>query len=480
MKSLWNEDYNFKKRNSLPGDIEADVVIIGAGITGLLIGYMLKKEGIEPIIIEPDRIAGGNTKNTTAKITSQHGLIYDTLIKEFGEDGAREYAKANELAIKKFKEIIEDEKIDCDFEEKAAYIYSRDREDEIKNEFDAAIKLGIDAELVNETKLPFDIKLGLKFNNQAQFNPIKFLNEIAKDLTIYEDTRALDLKDKTIITNRGEIKANKIVVATHFPIFNTPGYYFMRMYQDRSYVIALENAQDVDGMYIDIDKNTGNSFRNYKNLLLLGGISQRTGENEEGGCYEVLRKRAKELYPNAKEKYHWSAQDCISLDNLPYIGEYSLKTDNLYVATGFKKWGMTTSMVAAMIISDKILGRKNDFSNIFSPDRFDMSESVDSLLKNTKETVKNFIAQIVDIPDSKVEHIKNGHGGLVEYNGEKLGVYKDENGEKYIVKTKCTHLGCQLHWNADELTWDCPCHGSRFDYKGYIIDSPTTKELKDE
>ncbi len=280
MKSLWNEDYNLKKRNSLPGDIEADVVIIGAGITGLLIGYMLKKEGIEPIIIEADRIAGGNTKNTTAKITSQHGLIYDTLIKEFGEDGAREYAKANELAIKKFKEIIEDEKIDCDFEEKAAYIYSRDREDEIKNEFDAAIKLGIDAELVNETKLPFDIKLGLKFNNQAQFHPIKFLNKIAEDLTIYEDTRALDLKDKTIITNRGEIKANKIVVATHFPIFNTPGYYFMRMYQDRSYVIALENAEDVDGMYIDIDKSTGNSFRNYKNLLLLGGISQRTGENE--------------------------------------------------------------------------------------------------------------------------------------------------------------------------------------------------------
>ncbi|CUP74901.1 iron-sulfur cluster-binding protein%2C rieske family [Clostridium baratii] len=480
MKSLWNEDYNFKKRNSLPGDIEADVVIIGAGITGLLIGYMLKQEGKDPIIIEADRIAGGNTKNTTAKITSQHGLIYDTLIKEFGEGGAKEYAKANELAIKKFKEIIEKEKIDCDFEEKEAYIYSRDKEDEIKNEFEAAIRLGIDAELVNEVKLPFDIKLGLKFNHQAQFNPIKFLNKIAKDLTIYENTRALDLKDKTIITNRGEIKANKIVVATHFPIFNTPGYYFMRMYQDRSYVIALENAEDVDGMYIDIDKKDGNSFRNYKNLLLLGGISQRTGENEEGGCYEVLRKRAKELYPNAKEKYHWSAQDCISLDNIPYIGEYSLKTDNLYVATGFKKWGMTTSMVAAMIISDKILGRKNDFSNIFSPDRMDMSESIDSLLKNTKETVKNFIAQIVDIPDSEVEHIKNGHGGLVEYNGEKLGVYKDENGEKYIVKTKCTHLGCQLHWNADELTWDCPCHGSRFDYKGYIIDSPTTKELKNK
>ncbi|MEG1002474.1 MAG: FAD-dependent oxidoreductase [Clostridium sp.] len=478
MKSIWSESCNLKRRESLNGDIEVKTLIIGAGIAGLLTAYLLKQSGENPVIIESNEILGGNTKNTTGKITSQHGLIYNRLIKEFGEDAAKEYGRANEVAIRKFKEIIDENKIDCDFEERASYIYSLDKDDEIKEEYEAVCKLGIDAELVKDTKLPFNINIGLKFNKQAQFNPLKFLEEISKDITIYENTRALDIEGKTVITNNGNINASKIIVTTHFPIFNAPGYYFMRMHQERSYVIALKNAENVDGMYIDINKD-GYSFRNYKDLLLIGGIPQRTGQNEEGGSYEALRSATKEMYPNATEVAIWSAQDCMSLDSIPYIGNYSLNSNDIYVATGFNKWGMTGSMVAAMILSDRVLGRKNDFSNIFSPERIDITESIDNFMENTKETVKNFIAQKLYIPDSEIEHIKNGHGGVVEYKGHKVGVYKDDKGEKFIVKTKCSHLGCQLHWNADELTWDCPCHGSRFDYKGNILDSPTTKKLND-
>ena len=476
MESVWNSGFNFRSREALSENIECDIAIIGAGIAGLLTAYMLNKRGRDVVVIDAKSIGSGNTKNTTAKITSQHDLIYKKLIEEFGEEKARQYAKANELAIKKYKEIIDEEKIDCDFEKKDAYVYSLDNIKLLEDEYNAAKNLGIDAELVYEVNLPFDIEGALKFNHQAQFNPLKFLKPISENLTIYENTRALEIKENLVVTNGGRINANHIVVATHFPFLNAPGYYFMRMHQERSYVLALENAADVKGMYIDNDKK-GYSFRNYKNLLLIGGVSQRTGENEDGGAYDELRKVAKELYPDSIEKYHWSAQDCITLDNIPYIGHYSSKTPNIYVATGFKKWGMTSSMVAGMIISDMILGNENDFSKIFSPKRFDMSASMKNAANDIMKTAKNFIAQRINIPEEHVENIQKGYGGIIEYKGQKAGVYKDKEGKIFAVSTKCPHLGCELHWNADELTWDCPCHGSRFDYKGNWVESPATTHL---
>lgn len=476
MKSVWSESCKFRKREALNKDIKTDVLVIGAGIAGILTAYMLKQNGREVIVIDASEIASGNTKNTTAKITSQHDLIYSKLIAEFGEEKARQYAKANELAIKKYKEIIEDKRIECAFEEKPAYVYSLNEVDVLKEEVEAAKNLGIDAEFVQEANLPFKINGAVKFNNQAQFNPLKFLKGISNELVIYENTRALEIKENLVVTSGGNITAKNIVVATHYPIMNAPGYYFMKMHQERSYVLALENTSEIDGMYIDLNKE-GYSFRTYNNLLLLGGISHRTGENEEGGSYDELRKVAKRLYPKAKEKYYWSAQDCMTIDGIPYIGRYSSETPNIYVATGFNKWGMTSSMVSAMIISDMILEKENDFSEIFSPRRFDLSLSINNIANDLIETAKNFIAQKVSIPSSEIEHIKNGHGGIIEYNGEKVGVYKNKEGKEFFVSTKCTHLGCQLSWNADELTWDCPCHGSRFDYKGRLVGSPATKDL---
>ncbi|KXA07842.1 FAD-dependent oxidoreductase [Clostridium perfringens] len=479
MKSVWSESCKFRKREALNKDIKTDVLVIGAGIAGILTAYMLKQKGREVVVIDAAEIASGNTKNTTAKITSQHDLIYSKLITEFGEEKARQYAKANELAIKKYKEIIEDKRIECDFEEKPAYVYSSNEIDVLKEEAEAAKNLGIDAEFVEKANLPFKINGAVKFNNQAQFNPLKFLKGISNELVIYENTRALEIKENLVVTSGGNITAKNIVVATHYPIMNAPGYYFMKMHQERSYVLALENTSEIDGMYIDLNKE-GYSFRTYNNLLLLGGISHRTGENEEGGSYDELRKVAKRLYPKAKEKYYWSAQDCMTIDGIPYIGRYSSETPNIYVATGFNKWGMTSSMVSAMIISDMILEKENDFSEIFSPRRFDLSLSINNIANDLIETAKNFIAQKVSIPSSEIEHIKNGHGGIIEYNGDKVGVYKDKEGKEFFVSTKCTHLGCQLSWNADELTWDCPCHGSRFDYKGRLIGGPATKELVDD
>ena len=238
MQSIWSESCKFIKREVLDKDIKTDTIIIGAGMAGILIGYMLKQNGIDVILIDAAEMASGNTKNTTAKITSQHDLIYDKLISEFGEKKARQYAKANELAIKKYKEITKERKIECEFEEKSAYVYSLNEVENIKKEVEAANKLGISAEFVESINLPFEIKGAVKFNNQAQFNPLKFLKDISSDLVIYENTRALEIKENLVITNRGNITANNIVVATHYPIMNAPGYYFMKMHQERSYVIA--------------------------------------------------------------------------------------------------------------------------------------------------------------------------------------------------------------------------------------------------
>lgn len=305
------------------------------------------------------------------------------------------------------------------------------------------------------------------------------MNYIAKDLVIYEDTKAIDIKEDTVITNHANIKAKSIVVATHFPIINTPGYYFMRMHQEREHLIALKDAQILHGMYLD-EKDGGYTFRRYKDLLILGGISKRTGDNELGGSYDKLRDLAKKLYPESVEKYSWSAQDCMTSDGIPYIGIYSKEMPNVYVATGFNKWGMTSSMVSSIIISDMIVGVEHDFNDIFSPSRFDMTASIKNLAKDGVETAYNFIAQKIHIPMQTIEHVNNGEGEIVIYNGEKVGVYKNKEGKVYTVSTKCPHLGCELKWNADDLSWDCPCHGSRFDFKGNLLDSPSIKDLRYE
>ncbi|MBQ6820727.1 MAG: FAD-dependent oxidoreductase [Clostridium sp.] len=480
MESIWSKSYKDNISKEKLDIEEAEVVIIGGGIAGILNAYMLKKKGIEAVVIERKKVLKGNTINTTAKITIQHNIIYDKLIKEFGKDKAKNYALANKLALETYEDIIKENNISCNFEVVDSYVYTLNDSKKIEKEYEAAISLGIDAELVDNIELPIKIKKAIKFKNQANFNPIKFLNFIKKDLTIYEDTTALDIKeDNIVITNRGNIKAKHVIVSTHFPIINMPGYYFLRMHQEREYVLALRDAQILNGMYID-ENEEGYSFRRYKNYLILGGASGRTGSNEDGGRYDKLRKVAKELYPNSIEEYHWSAQDCMTSDGIPYIGHYSKSLPNVYVATGFNKWGMTSSMVSAIIISGIITGKNYDFNEIFSPNRFDLTASIKNLLKDGAKTTYSFIAEKVKIPLEIVENIPEGHASVVIYDGKKVGVYKDRDKNIFTVSNKCPHLGCELKWNMDDLSWDCPCHGSRFDYKGNFLESPSIKDLKNE
>lgn len=431
MQSVWQASSEIGKFDSLHGDVKTDVLIIGGGMAGVLTAYFLDKAGVDYILVEASEICSGITKNTTAKITSQHGLIYNDLLGRFDEEKAMMYLKANEWAVNKYRELCKN--IDCYFEEKDAFVYSIDNRGKLEAELRALERLDFNAEFEDNLPLPFDVVGAVKFKNQAQFNPLKFIAEISKGLKVYENTCVRELTEHTAVCNDAKITANKIIVATHFPFINKHGAYWLKMYQHRSYVIALENAPDVHGMYVD-EAEKGMSFRNYNDLLLIGGGDHRTGK--QGGSWHELRGFAKLNYPQARERYHWATQDCMSLDGVPYIGHYSKATPDFYVASGFNKWGMTSSMAAARILSDMVMGKENPYAHVFNPSRTILRPQ---LAVNGFEAVVNLLT-----PTPK----------------------------------RCPHLGCALKWNNAEHTWDCPCHGSRFTEDGELIDNPSTGNAK--
>ena len=431
MLSVWKDDSKLPKFEKLRGDLKTDVLIIGGGMAGILCAYMLEKEGVDYALVEAETICSGITGNTTAKITSQHGLIYDKLVREFSVEEARMYLSANETALKKYRELCAD--IDCGFETKDSCVYSLSDRNKLEKEMAALGKIGYPAELIEKLPLPLKSVGAVKFSAQAQFDPLRFVSAISKGLSIYEHTKVLELIGTRARTDNGMITANTVVVTTHFPFINKHGSYFLKMYQHRSYVIALENAQDVGGMYVDEDKK-GMSFRNYGGLLLLGGGGHRTGK--QGGGWSELESFAERNYPGAAEKYRWAAQDCMTLDGMPYVGHYSKKTPELLVATGFNKWGMTSAMVSATLLTDMLLGRKNEYADLFSPSRSILRPQ---LALNALEAAVNLLTP---------------------------------------SKKRCPHLGCALKWNSQEHTWDCPCHGSRFTENGKLINNPATRDLK--
>lgn len=392
---------------------------------------MLKNSGVDCILVESGKICNGITGNTTAKITIQHGLIYHKLIQQFGQEKAEMYLHAQSEALNLYRHICR--KIPCNFEVKDSYVYSLDNKSKIEKELNALHSLGALADYTDSVNLPVNIAGAIKIKNQAQFHPIKFLLEISKSLPIYENTKVLEFTPNKAITKFGTISFKKAIIATHFPIINKHGGYFIKMYQHRSYVLALENAQDVGGMYVD-ENIEGLSFRNYEKTLLLGGGSHRTGK--KGGNWRVLENFTKASYTKAKITGKWATQDCMTLDGIPYIGQYSKNTPDLYVATGFNKWGMTSAMVSAKILSDMIQDKDNPYASVFSPSR--------SILHS------------------------------------QLGVNIFESAVGLLTPTtpRCPHLGCALKYNKDEHSWDCACHGSRFSETGKVINNPATDDKK--
>lgn len=430
-ESIWTKNNPLPQYPPLNGDTSVEVLVIGGGMAGLLTAYQLTQAGKSCLVIESDGIARGTTGRTTAKLTSQHGLIYANLLDQMGPELARAYWEANEQALNSYRTLAED--IPCDFERQDNYIYMTEDRAALDRELEALSRLDIPADYVRELKLPVMTAGAVRFPNQARFHPLKFILGIVPLLEIREETRALRIEKERVITDRGIIRAEKIVVATHFPILDRRGLYFLKQYQSRSYVLALEGAQAPDGMYLDGSGN-GLSFRNQGEMLLLGGGGHRTGK--PGGGWEPLSAFARAHYPGSREAARWAAQDCMTLDAVPYIGQYSPRMPWLYVATGFNKWGMTGSMAASMVLRDLILDGRSSYQALYDPSR---RMARRPLVENIRESAVHLLTP---------------------------------------ARPRCPHLGCALQWNSKERSWDCPCHGSRFGEDGELLENPSKKDMQ--
>ena len=476
MNSIWEQTAERPERSALAENLHTDVAVIGAGMAGVLTAFLLRQRGVDCVVLEAARIGSGQTAGTTAKITSQHGLVYRGLIDRFGEAAARQYARINQRAIGAYRRIAEENGIDCMLEERDAYTYGLTEAEPLREEAEAAASLGLPATFCDRVQLPFPVAGAVRFTGQAQFHPLRFLYGVSRELDIFEHSPVQAVEDNVLSVNDHTVTAGKIVFAAHYPFINFPGLYFSRMYQSRSYVLALENAAPVDGMYVGAAEGDL-SLRTAGRLLLMGGSAHRTGENSTGGCYQTLLSKAEGLYPGSRVVARWSAQDCMTPDNVPYIGLYAPGKPDWYVATGFNKWGMTGSMAAAELLADAITGRENADAAIFSPQRFNAAIALETLREGA-QAVKGLTLQHLTVPEAMVADLRAGHGGVVDIGGQKAGVYRDDTGRLHAVNTQCPHLGCQLEWNPDEKSWDCPCHGSRFDFHGYLIDNPAGESLE--
>lgn len=494
--SYWLESTKKSNYPSLDRDINVDIAIIGGGMAGILCGYQLQKEDFNIAILEAKNIVESTTAYTTAKLTSQHGLIYDKIKNKIGEELAKQYADANETAISEIKRVADENKILCDYSLQSSYVYTREDKyiKQIEDEVKAANSLGIKAKLTEKTPLPIGIKSSIVFENQAQFHPRKFLLGIAKHIVntgvdIYENTRAVELNEKNdkyiINTSTGKkVTADKVIIASHYPFYNKKSMYFSRLYVQRSYILGVKSKERFPGgMYINAEEPP-RSLRSHPTtdgeLILVVGENHKAGQAQDTFAhYKALVDFANELFTVESIPYRWSTQDCMTLDGLPYVGKYNSDTPNLYIATGFGKWGMTNSMASSMVLRDLIVDGSSIWEDVYNPSR-----------KTITASSKNFVVENINVggqlidgklsKSSKYINLKRGEGKIVEIEREKVGAFRDDIGKLHLVNTTCTHMGCELTWNSAERSWDCPCHGSRFTYTGEIIQGPAVKPLSFE
>lgn len=430
MRSLWQSQADLPTFPQLTGEISTDVLVIGGGMAGLLISYCLQQRGINVALVEKDRLCGGTTAHTTAKITAQHGLVYHKILRSYGFEHGEMYYRANADAVEKLKQLCR--QANSCLETKANFVYSADPK-KLEKELAALEKLGLSPRYENQLPVPVQAAGAVGLENQGQFDPLALAAFLAKGLRIIEHTKVQEMVGTTAITELGRIRAKNVVVATHFPFINKHGSYFLKLYQHRSYLLACKNVPPLPAMYVD-DSHSGFSLSSFDDYLLLGGGGHRTGQ--AGGGYSQLRAFQKQNFPQAQECFHWGAQDTMSLDGIPYIGRYSKNTPHLFVAAGFNKWGMTGSMVSAQLLSAMIAGESPDYAPVFSPSR---SVLKPQLFVNGFETTKNLLRP---------------------------------------AAPRCPHLGCALKYNPQEHSWDCACHGSRFSETGKVLNNPANNDLK--
>ncbi len=466
----------------LDGDVTADVAVIGGGIVGVTTALLLHEAGVRVVLIEAGRIGHGVTGHTTAKVSSQHGLMYAQLRSKHGEEAARVYGAVNEQALAWIAERVQRDDIDCDFRRRSSYVYSSKRSD-IEDEADAAVEAGLPAALVSDVPLPYPVEAAVRFDRQAEFHAHKYLLALARQLPeVYEHTHAVQVGD-AVRTPGGRVLAEHTIVATHFP-FPDRSFAFARVHPQRSYAIACRIAgAPPEGMFISGDAPT-RSVRAVpvegEELLLVGGEGHKTGTGgDTEQRYARLEAFAREHWDVRSVEYRWSAQDNTTVDGLPYVGRLTPFESRVFMATGFAKWGMTNGTAAARVLVDLVHGRETEATRLFDPSRLNLRASATKLLTENAQVGARFIGDRLTKRGSRsLEDLAPGEGDIVQHRGEKVAGFRAEDGTLSAVSPICTHLGCQVNFNRAEQSWDCPCHGSRFATDGSVLHGPAVHRLE--
>lgn len=491
--SYWMDTASAPKYPVMNGDVKCDVVVVGAGMTGITTALLLAKSGADVVVVEASRVGSGTSGYTTAKVTTQHGLKYQTL----PENKKEAYARANGAGLKRIADFFSEYNIDCDFERLPSYVYTRDENDVylLEKEMKEYEKFGINGHITDGAKLPFKVT-ALAMENQAQFHPLKYLYALANEFVkkggrIFEHTMARDYQrkdDNVVHTDKGDISAKTAVFATNYPLVDFPGLFFLKLHQERTYAICTDaGGVDVAGMYINIHAPANSLRMHYSdsgNKLLLVGHGHRTAkEDNDDTSYGHLRDLLRADFRNAdpEPSHEWSAQDCFTLDGMPYVGSIFNKNPNVYIATGFEKWGMTNAAAASMMLSDYIAGTsfiEHEVREKYDPIRFTPGASAKEFFSHAGTVLKAFTMDNALIPTGSYDDVEKGKGAVLRVEGKAQAIYKDKDGNVSAFKAHCTHLGCPLEYNEAENSFDCVCHGSRFSMDGSILDGPAKDPLE--
>ena len=492
--SIWLEDTPETSYPALEGEVTADVAVVGGGITGMVAAYLLKQAGKRVVLLESRRILRGVTGYTTAKVTSLHQVIYSHLEKNFGAEGARLYGASNEAALAWIRRIAEEQGIDWDLETQDAYTYTEDPRElsTLESEADAAKRAGLPSEFVRDVPLPFPVLGAVRFTDQSQFHPRKFLLPLAAAIPgdgshVFEESRVADLEEGqtcAVVTPAGRVRTQDVIVATNLPIFDR-GFFFTKVHPERSYVVTARyrGIDSLEGMYISIGGST-RSIRPVQHgserLLMIGGEGHKVGQElEPDERYRRLAAYTSTRFQSQDFVHRYSTQDCVSVDRVPYVGRLRRGRDNVLVATGFGKWGMTNGVVAARLLSDTILGRPNEWAPLYDAKRLNVKASAKDFVLENANVGQHFVGDRLNHPQKQEEdELGPGEGGIVSVDGRRSAAFRDEDGTLHAFSHICTHLGCHVRWNAAERSFDCPCHGSRFDRLGKVIQGPAVKDLE--
>jgi glycine/D-amino acid oxidase-like deaminating enzyme/nitrite reductase/ring-hydroxylating ferredoxin subunit len=480
---------------ALTDGVSVDVAVVGAGITGITAAILLKEAGKTVAVIDSKRIVQGATGYTTAKVTAGHGASYSKIRKAFGEQGIRTYARANEAAVDWIAKLVEANRIDCDLERKTNYVYAESEEEvaQLRQEAEVERQAGLGSRLVDETPLPFPVAAALRLENQAQFHPRRYLLALAATIPgdgshVFENSRVQRVRHGEpceVIADQGVVRASDVILATHLPILDS-GLLFTKAYPHRSYAVAapLASAPDPQGMYINSATPT-RSVRTLRDgdrvLLQVGGNGHKTGEEDDTPArYDQLEEFLRQHWPGTGAVEHrWSTQDYMAHDSVPYVGRLRRRSKHLYAATGYSKWGMTNGTVAAMILSDAILDRRNSWASLYDSKRLVRRSALPAFLKENASAGFHFFADRLSRADrATVEQLRPGDGAMIRIRGRKTAVYRDPERRLHALSPVCRHLYCVVDWNPAERSWDCPCHGSRYSGEGRAIQGPTTEDLK--